>query len=221
MGGVEVVAAGGDGWKGDDVYQLLMQAALIRGGAAATWAANISTAGDASLAARYVSFGAIVIELLDYHSTEAQLQRRLAAAGGGGDATADDDETFPRFSPSNVAPSVAGNMHISFNVRPERDLNEFVLALEGQAHRLGYAEVLCNRVVPVPVAPDGRADVSHVPLADGSYTVEEGAFEGWSLAYCKGPDGEQLEMNKVNGHARGDFDQALRQYVGGASNPLW
>ena len=91
MGGVEVVAAGGDGWKGDDVYQLLMQAALIRGGAAATWAANISTAGDASLAARYVSFGAIVIELLDYHSTEAQLQRRLAAAGGGGDATADDD----------------------------------------------------------------------------------------------------------------------------------
>ena len=30
----KVLNAGGDGWKGDDVYQLLMQAALVRGGAA-------------------------------------------------------------------------------------------------------------------------------------------------------------------------------------------
>ena len=110
MGGVEVLNAGGDGWKGDDVYQLLMQAALVRGGVAASFAADLSKSGSSSLDARYISFGSMIIELLDYHSDEAVLQRSL----------------FPKFSESNVAPSVAGNMHISFNVRPEKNLNELV-----------------------------------------------------------------------------------------------
>ena len=128
-GGVEVLNAGGDGWKGDDVYQLLMQAALVRGGAAESFAADLSASGSSSLDARYVSFGSLIIELLDYHSDEAVLQRSL----------------FPKFSESNVAPSVAGNMHISFNVRPEKNLNEFVVALEKSAHEQGYYEVICNR----------------------------------------------------------------------------
>ena len=73
MGGVEVLNAGGDGWKGDDVYQLLMQAALVRGGAAESFAADLSASGSSSLDARYVSFGSMIIELLDYHSDEAVL----------------------------------------------------------------------------------------------------------------------------------------------------
>ena len=206
MGGVEVLNAGGNGWRGDDVYQLLMQAAIIRGGEAASFAANLSAAGSSQLDARYVSFGSMIVELLDYHSDEAVLQRSL----------------FPKFSESNVAPSVAGNMHISFNVRPEKNLNDFVVALEGSAHERGFDEVLCNRLVPVKKDnATGRPNVKGVPVSDNSFEVTGGAFQGWSLAYCKGPDGEQLEFNQVKGKAKGLFDDALRTYLSGGENKLW
>ena len=205
MGGVEVLNAGGDGWKGDDVYQLLMQAALVRGGVAASFAADLSKSGSSSLDARYVSFGSMIIELLDYHSDEAVLQRSL----------------FPKFSESNVAPSVAGNMHISFNVRPEKNLNEFVVALENSAHQQGYNEVICNRLVPVKIGVNGHADVKGIPVTDNSFEVKSGDFQGWSLAYCKGPDGEQLEFNQVKGKAKKVFDDALRTYLSGGTNKLW
>ncbi len=205
LGGVEVIGAGGDGWRGDDVYQLLMQAAVIRGGGALNWAANITTDGTDTMDARYVSFGSMIVELLDYHSDEAMLGRSL----------------FPKFSDSNVAPSVAGNMHISFNVRPEKDLNEFVVELEKQAHAAGYDNVLCNRLVPVNVGPDGRPNLKPVPVSENSLTVREGSFEGWSLAYCKGPDLEQLEFNQVKGKAKKVFDEALETYLSGKTNTFW
>ena len=223
MGGVEVKFAGGDGWKGDDVYQLLMQAALVRGGIASAFAANLSGAGPETLGARYVAFDSVVIELLDYRSEEARLQQALRENNAStfprrrGDAPS----AFPIRSPSTVAPSVVGNMHISFNVRPSTDLNEFVEALERTAHGHGYVDVYCNRLVPVTLGPDGHPDVSHVPLKDNSYKVDSGPFEGWSLAYCKGPDGEQLEFNKVTGNAARDFDQALTVYLNGGTNPIW
>ena len=207
MGGVEVLSAGGDGWRGDNVYQLLMQAALIRGGDAASFAANLSAAGSSTLDARYVSFGSMIVELLDYHSDEAVLQRSL----------------FPKFSDSNVAPSVAGNMHISFNVRPEKNLNEFVVALEKSAHAQGYNEVICNRLVPVKKNKlTGRPVVKGIPVTDNSFEVKgDVPFQGWSLAYCKGPDGEQLEFNLVKGKAKTLFDDALRTYLSGGKNELW
>lgn len=136
MGGVEVNYAGGDGWNGDDVYQLLMQKALMGGSGTAKWAANLSTGGPETLSARYINFGSMVIELLDYFSVEAKIQRSME---------------FPKFSDSNAAPSVAQNMHFSFNIHPQRDLDEFVNALEAQSHRLGYNEVVCNRLVPVSI----------------------------------------------------------------------
>ena len=202
MGGVEVVGAGGDGWKGDDVYQLLMQSAIIRGGAALKWCANITSKGPDSMDARYVSFGGMVIELLDYHSDEAVLQRSL----------------FPKFSPSNIPPSVSGNMHISFNIRAEKNLNEFVVALEKESHNAGYENVICNRLVPVKRTSDGKPDVKGVPISDNSFEVTDGTFKGWSLAYCKGPDGEQLEFNQVKEEAKKDFDEALVKYLSGGTN---
>ena len=56
---------------------------------------------------------------------------------------------------------------------------------------------------------------------DNSYEVTDGGFQGWGLSYCKGPDGEQLEFNKVEGNATRDFDQALRTYLEGKDNPIW
>ena len=203
LGGVEVIGAGGDGWKGDDVYQLLMQAAVIRGGGALKWAANITAHGTDSMDARYVSFGSMIIELLDYHSDEAKLGRSL----------------FPKFSDSTVAPSVAGNLHVSFNVRPSKDLNEFVTELEKKAHAAGYNDVICNRLVPVEVGPDGRPILKPVPASKNSFTVHEGSFQGWSLAYCKGPFAEQLEFNQVVGKAKKVFDDALERYLSEGTVP--
>ena len=230
LGGVEVQDAGGDGWKGDSVYQLLMQAALIRGGVTASWAANLSAAGPDVLNARYVSLGNMMqvraprvarrrahcparrLELLDYRSDEAQLQRRVAAGA---------ERQFPTFSESNVAPSVAANMHLSFNVRANHNLNALVTALEAESHQRGFANVFCNRLVPVTMGADGHPDVDGVPQRDNSYYVDSGGFRGWSLAYCKGPDGEQLEFNQVVLNAKQDFDQALQTYIAGGANPIW
>lgn len=214
LGGVEVLNAGGDGWKGDSVYQLLMQKALLAGSPASQYAANLSTAGSESLSARYVSFGSMVIELLDYFTaSEVRLQERL----NGGQA----DGKFPKWSPSNVAPSVVGNMHLSFNVRPDKNLDKFVTTLEETAHKYGFQEVYCNRLVPVKLNSRGQPDVVGVPLQDNSFTVETGPFQGWSLAYCKGPDGEQLEFNQVVGKAAGVFDQARATYLSGGTNKYW
>jgi catechol 2,3-dioxygenase-like lactoylglutathione lyase family enzyme len=219
LGGVEVLNAGGDGWKSNEVYQLLMQAALIRGGQAASWAANLTENGPDTMNARYVALGNVVIELLDYQSEEAQLQRRLHARGRR--TGTEGVRRFPAFSNSTVAPSVAGNMHISFNVRPSRDLNKFVDEFVSKAHARGWSRVYCDRLVPVPVGTDGMGNVSQVPLEDNSFYTSSGGFRGWSLAYCKGPDDEQLEFNVVQQEAASDFDQALRVYLNGGNNTAW
>jgi len=207
LGGVEVNYAGGNNWKGDRVYQLLMQQALLGGPSTAQWAANLSSAGPDELNARYVSFGSIVIEFLDYTASEAQLQRHMAAG----------KKSFPTFSNSTVAPSVAGNMHVSFNIRTSKNLDEFVTTLEAKAHAKGYMNVWCNRLVEV----DSHADYQDLPLSDNAYYVTSGNFEGWSLAYCKGPDGEQLEFNQVTDKAKKEFNQALSQYVDLGKNTIW
>ena len=227
------------------MYQLLMQYALMQGPATAQWAANLSSSGTETLSARYVSFGTMVVEILDYFSPEASMQRALAMgnnSSSGGNTIGE----FPKWSSSNAAPSVVQNMHFSFNVRPELDLNEFVNALEAQAHAAGYSNVVCNRLVKVrrvwprdetiyvqmkvclgeivvprnalnvescvqvPLGPDGSPDYAAVPLTDNSYVVTSGGFKGWHLAYCKGPDGEQLEFNQVADDAAVDFNQALQ-----------
>ena len=218
MGGVEVVGAGGDNWQSDEVYQLLMQAAVLRGGGSLRWTANISAHGPDSMDARYISFGSMILELLDYHSNEAVLQRSLLAGGSSDDGN---DEKFPKFSDSTVPPSVAGNMHISFNVREDRILNDFVSTLERESHAAGFPNVVCNRLVPVKMGIDGRPDVRGVPVADNSFHVDTGSFQGWNLAYCKGPDDEQLEFNQVKGKAKATFEAALETYFEGKVNPKW
>ena len=85
----------------------------------------------------------------------------------------------------------------------------------------GFGNVLCNRKVPVSLGADGKANVSRAPRSSDSYTVESGGFKGWSLSYCKGPDGEQLEFNKVEANAYDDFKSAHRLYLQGGSNTLW
>lgn len=165
LGGVEAQNAGGDGWKSDRVYQLLMQAALLRGGVAASYAANLSLAGPDVLNARYIVLGNVALELLDYRSDEAALQRRLAgpkrqkervrrAAERVAQPVSDYDgpRSFPTFSESNVAPSVSGNMHISFNIQPSLSLNKFIDAFVETSHARGSVShcASCSVLTPFP-----------------------------------------------------------------------
>ena len=108
-------------------------------------------------------------------------------------------------------------MHVSFNVRTSVSLLDFVTQLETSAHGLGYNNVWCNRLVPVK----SRKEYKALPSSDNAFFVKSGGFEGWSLAYCKGPDGEQLEFNQVKDFAKVDFDQAQAVYVEGGTNNFW
>jgi len=231
LGGVEVIYAGGDGWKGtpsdpQSVYQLLMQQALLGGPSTAKWAANLSDGGGDVLNARYVTFGSLVIEFLDYTADEVKLQRQMLENPSGppsmdqvrSQPPPSPPGVFPTFSDSNVAPSVAGNMHVSFNIRPDKKLVEFVRKFEENSHQLGYHNVWCNRLIP---ATHDQYNTAAVPAKYNAYFVKTGGFKGWSLAYCKGPDGEQLEFNQVVENAKVDFDQAQAQYVAGGQNDIW
>lgn len=163
-----------------------------------------------------------MIEFLDYTADEVKLQQHMQAG----------KKSFPTFSDSNVAPSVAGdvqsrfvgcnrwlsgNMHVSFNIREDQDLTEFIPALEAAAHSRGYSNVWCDRLVPVK----SHEEYKTLPKSDNAYYVVDGNFQGWSLAYCKGPDGEQLEFNQVTSKAKAEFSQALAQYVTLGKNDLW
>jgi catechol 2,3-dioxygenase-like lactoylglutathione lyase family enzyme len=205
MGGVEVLGAGGPGWHGDRVEGLLMsQEAYWRGARFAVYAANVSATGAYALDARYVNFGALQIEFLDYSAA---------------DPGATPDPLFPMF-PNTTAPSVATNMHISFDVRPEQNLNAFVEALENVSSNLGFGNVQCNRLVKTASFADAQKASAADPTIN-SFWVESGTFQGWRIAYCKGPDGEQLEFNQVIEAAAADFDQARAAYLTGGQNALW
>jgi catechol 2,3-dioxygenase-like lactoylglutathione lyase family enzyme len=196
LGGVEVLStegvAGGDGWNGTDVYYLLMQQALLNG--SPEYAAQLQEGGADQLDARYVSFGGMVIEFLDYHAKNHSGR-------------------FPLFEVPgvNAAPSVVGNMHISFNIRPDVDLNDAILALEQKSHSKGFTNVWCNRLEEA----SSHADYAKIPADKRSYPVTAGAFKGWSLAYCMGPDQEYIEFNQVISKAKLMFQQAQGDYVSG------
>ena len=221
MGGVEVAVAGNSNVQDTSLYHLLMGSAL---GLNVTqpFAANISTGGPQFLDVRYVAFDQLVLELLDYRSDEAKLQRRLDKEvyvyGPGGLAGGD---IFPQWSQSTVPPSVVHNMHIAFHVRPEYNLDDFVVALETKAQAAGFSNVLCDRTVPLPRTADGKLDVGGVPKRYNAIHQTTGNFPGWSLAYCKGPDGEQLEFNTVTGVAAHWMAQAHEAYYNLTTNPIW
>jgi hypothetical protein len=68
------------------------------------------------------------------------------------------------------------------------------------------AQVKANRVVTVTTEEQRRA----APLAANTNKITEGRSNGWSLIYCKGPEGEQLEFVQALGPVKKTFDEALR-----------
>lgn len=152
----------------------------------------------------FISFGNLVVELIHFRD-------------------ADDQPSDPNLM--GTLPTVVtytNSMHLSFHVKDDLDLNAFAKQLEEECERRGFANVQCNRVVEVK-SHEERKQValkyysnkfwnepdSFIP---GYSDLDFGAFEGWSLFYCKGPSGEQLEFNQVRLKAKELFVQAKDTY---------
>ncbi len=152
---------------------------------------------------RFISFGNTVVELIHFRDARG---------------TPSAPNTMERV-PTCVG---YGNvMHLSFHVKDDVDLNVFARDLEAECNRRGIS-LACNRVVRVSSEEERRAVAlkynANKFWNDPEYFIEGysnsnfGDFQGWSLFYAKGPNGEQLEFNQVTRLAREKFMAAQRAY---------
>ena len=86
-------------------------------------------------------------------------------------------------------------MHICFHLRDDVDFNQFIADLEAESARRGMTQVRANRVVTVTSEQERLA----APIEANSNSITEGRSNGWTLIYCKGPEGEQLEFVQALG----------------------
>jgi catechol 2,3-dioxygenase-like lactoylglutathione lyase family enzyme len=156
------------------------------------------------LAVAFISFGDQVVELLHVRPAGASLATPNILGA----------------IPSIVTHTTS--MHLSFYVKDDVDLNQFVQELEQESANRGFTNVKCNRVVHVN-SPDERAKVARKYYSNKFWNAPDsfiqgysdrdfGALQGWALVYCKGPSGEQLEFNQVRLKAKDLFAQARDRY---------
>lgn len=145
--------------------------------------------GEQRLDVRFVQFDNVVIELLQYRDAQQPM--------GSGDSWAE-----PR---DHMSPAYPRSMHICFYIRDDVDFNKFIHDLEVEAARRGMTQVKANRVVTVTSEQERQA----APLDANTIKITEGKSNGWSLIYCKGPEGEQLEFVQALGPVKKTFQEAL------------
>jgi len=144
--------------------------------------------GAQRLDVRFVQFDNVVIELLQY--------RDAGQAAGSGASFAE-----PR---DHMSPAYPRSMHICFHVRDDVDFRGFIRDLEAEAARRGMTQVRANRVVTVNTEQQRLA----ASLDTYGNSITEGKSDGWTLIYCKGPEGEQLEFVQALGPVKRTFDGA-------------
>eukprot|EP01098_Paradermamoeba_levis_P011132 TRINITY_DN4733_c0_g1_i1.p1 TRINITY_DN4733_c0_g1~~TRINITY_DN4733_c0_g1_i1.p1 ORF type:complete len:330 (-),score=88.88 TRINITY_DN4733_c0_g1_i1:42-1031(-) len=199
LGGALVPGAGGDGWNGNDVLNLLFQKEMLDANQQNKTTPemkipDLGNNGSDTLAARYINFGSLQVELLDYRAKEKF-----------------NTSSHLPFYHSSSSPSVVNNMHIAWRLHPTEDLNAFINTLESECVKRGFLEVKCNRIISVKDEEE-RKKVGEEKKYN-SFLVEGGPFKGWALAYCKGPDGEQFEFTQEFSAAKVDFEQGLAAYL--------
>ncbi|MFK8254186.1 VOC family protein [Ancylobacter sp. sgz301288] len=153
--------------------------------------------GTQRLDVRFVQFDNVVIELLQY--------RDAAQPMGDGDSFAEPLDP--------MSPAFPRMMHICFHIRDDVDFNTFIHDLETESARRGMTQVRANRVVTVRTEPERLS----APRQSNSNPITEGQSNGWTLIYCKGCEGEQLEFVQALGPVKKTFDDALaarRRLVG-------
>ena len=109
-----------------------------------------------------------------------------------------------------MSPAFPRMMHICFHIRDDVDFNKFIADLEAGVARRGMTQVRANRVDhgDAPSRSGSAAPIER-QHATGS---REGKSNGWTLIYCKGPEGEQLEFVQ----ALGPVKRTLRRRARGA-----
>lgn len=155
--------------------------------------------GEQRLDVRFIQFDNVVIELLQYRDARQPM--------GSGDSWAE-----PR---AHMSPAFPRSMHICFYLRDDVDFDQFIHDLEADCARRGMTQVKANRVITVTTENERR----EAPLSANSNKITEGKSDGWSLIYCKGPEGEQLEFVQVLGAVKQTFGtafEARRRSPGGA-----
>lgn len=145
--------------------------------------------GEQRLDVRFVQFDNVVIELLQYRDANQPM--------GSGASWAE-----PR---DHMSPAYPRSMHICFYIRDDVDFNQFVHDLETECARRGMPQVKANRVVTVRTEKERL----NAPTSANTNRITEGKSNGWSLIYCKGPEGEQLEFVQALGPVKETFRNAL------------
>lgn len=191
LGGTEIMRDGD--FHGEAIHNTLLTDQEI---VAAERQINPATIGVPDLAGgaqrldvRFVQFDNVVIELLQY--------RDAGQPQGRGQSFAE-----PR---DHMSPAFPRSMHICFHIRDDVDFDKFIADLEAESARRGMAQVKANRVITV------RSEKARLaaPMSANTNKIREGNSSGWSLIYCKGPEGEQLEFVQALGPVKKTFDGAL------------
>ncbi|HEY7689082.1 MAG TPA: VOC family protein, partial [Dongiaceae bacterium] len=153
--------------------------------------------GAQRLDVRFIQFDNVVIELLKY---------RDAVQSTGSDAAFAEPL-------GHMSPAFPRMMHICFHIRDDVDFNKFIADLEAESARRGMTQVRANRVITVTTEEERLA----APIEANSNAITEGQSNGWTLIYCKGPEGEQLEFVQALGPVKRVFDGArdARRQAGG------
>jgi catechol 2,3-dioxygenase-like lactoylglutathione lyase family enzyme len=144
--------------------------------------------GAQRLDVRFIQFDNVVIELLQY--------RDAGQPAGGGISFAEPLD--------HMSPAYPRSMHICFHVHDDVDFNAFIRDLEAESARRGMTQVRANRIVTVSTEQERVA----APLDTFGNRITEGRSNGWTLIYCKGPEGEQLEFVQALGPVKRVFDGA-------------
>ena len=144
--------------------------------------------GVQRLDVRFIQFDNVVIELLQYRDAEQP------ASSGASFAEPLD----------HMSPAFPRMMHICFHIRDDIDFNKFIVDLEAESARRGMTQVRANRVITVRSEKERLA----APIEANSNSITEGQSNGWTLIYCKGPEGEQLEFVQALGPVKRVFDNA-------------
>ena len=212
------VALSGDGFVGPVLHNTLFQKedieAIERGIDPKTLGVpNLRDGSDAAIDVRFISFGNTVLEVI--HFRDAKL-------------TPNAPNVFGKVS---SCVGYANVPHISFYVKDGVDLNLFAKTLEEECQKRGLTNVVCNRIIDVK----SEAERKNLALkynankfwnnpeyfVEGYSDLEFGDFEGWSLFYCKGPNGEQLEFNQVTRKAKQNFTRAEEEYNKANGTNYW
>ena len=191
LGGTEVMRDGD--FQGERIHNTLLTdeeiVARERGVNPRTRGVPDLKGGAQRLDVRFIQFDNVVIELLQYRDAEQPM--------GSGNSFAEPRDT--------MSPAYPRSMHICFHLREDVDFNRFIQDLEAESARRGMTQVKANRVITVTSEQERLA----APLEANSNPITEGQSNGWTLIYCKGPEGEQLEFVQALGPVKKTFDDAL------------